>query len=187
MRLRTLLLGAALSALTASCSSGGQAAGSADGAADWTVPCEPGGSGAAAADFEEFTLECLSGGEDYPLGRLDERPRVITLWATWCGPCRAEAPAFRKFHERLGDEIDVVGVDTQDDPKAARAFAAEAGWRFPSVVDPEGAVMRSAGISALPVTFFVDADGKTVATYNEGELTAEALEKAAARHFGVDS
>lgn len=184
MRPRTLLLGAAVAALTASCASGGQAA-DPDHGTDWNVPCEQQTTEATAADFEEFTLDCLSGGDEYALGDLSGRPRVITLWASWCGPCREEAPAFRKFHERLGDRIDVVGVDTQDDPGKGRAFAADAEWRFPSVVDDEGAVMRSAGITALPVTFFVAADGETVATYNEGELTVEKLEQAATEHFGV--
>lgn len=187
MRSRVALLGLALAALTASCSSGVPAAdtGTDSGGSDWKVPCDQEQTSATAADFEEFTLECLSDGADYELGGLDDRPRVITVWAAWCGPCRNEAPAFKKFHERYGDQVELVGVDSQDDPKAGRAFAADAGWEFPSVIDSKGAVMRSRGVTTLPVTFFVDAKGKTVATFNETELTIKELEQAAAEHFGV--
>lgn len=184
MRIRTLILGLAVAALTASCSSGGQATDPEPDTA-WKVPCDSPDIGAAATDFQDFTLECLSDGEDHALGVLGERPKVITLWATWCGPCRDEAPAFKEFHERFGDEVDLVGVDTQDDPGAGRSFAADAKWRFPSVSDPKGTVMRAQGITALPATFFIDTDGRTVATVNEGELTAEKLAGHVEKYFGV--
>ncbi|ADD40780.1 TlpA family protein disulfide reductase [Stackebrandtia nassauensis] len=185
MRLRTLLLGFTVAALTASCSSGGQTA-DASQDVDWDVPCDESDIGTAAEDFKDFTLECLSNGKDHALGVLDERPTVITLWATWCGPCRKEAPEFRKFHEEYGDQVNLIGVDTQDDRSSGLAFAADAGWRFPSVSDPKGSVMRARGITALPATFLIDEKGTTVATYNDPGLTFEKLEKAALKHFEVE-
>lgn len=182
MRIRALLLAVAVLAVTAACGADEPVTEE----SPWRVACEQPKSTGTAPDFAEFTLACLSDETDYRLGDLDGRPRVITMWASWCGPCRAEAPAFKEFHERLGDQVDVVGVDTEDQPSKGRAFAADAGWKFPSVIDAKGAVMRAQGITKLPVTFFIDADGRTVATHNEGQLTIEKLEAAAERHFGVE-
>ncbi|MGH8876671.1 MAG: TlpA family protein disulfide reductase [Stackebrandtia sp.] len=183
MRLRTSLLALAVLTLAAACSPGGPTDAAAK--ADWDVPCPKDSGETTAADFEKFTLECLSDGEDHHLGALDDRPMVITLWASWCGPCRAEAPAFKEFHAKMEDKVNLIGVDTQDSAAAAKSFAEDAGWRFPSVIDTDGAVMKSQGITTLPATFFIGSDGKTAVTYNEGELTTEKLLRAAQKHLGV--
>ena len=181
MKPSALLTAAAVLVLAAGCA-GDTTTGSSP---SWDVGCEDRGGKTTAADFEEFTLACLADGKKHKLGELGDRPMVITLWATWCGPCRSEAPAFKQFQKKLGKKVTLMGVDTKDDETAARDFAAEAGWGFPSVVDDTGAVMKSQGITALPATFFIDADGKTVMTFNEGELTTKKLLRAADEQFGV--
>lgn len=150
---------------------------------DWSLDCgQPGGKVAAKFDVE---LECLSGDDPISLGATDGKPLVITLWASWCQPCREESPAFSELHDKVGEQVRIIGVDSRDKRDAGTSFASDFEMKYPSVYDPDGKIMRQNGISALPATFLINSDGKTVATYRNGDLTASDLLTAVDEHFEV--
>jgi thiol-disulfide isomerase/thioredoxin len=114
-----------------------------------------------------------------PLLRLSElRGQAVLLdfWATWCGPCRAEAPIVDRVSRRWRDRgVVVVGVDTdgpdQGDP---RAFAMSHGLTYPIVQDGAGGTSRSYDVDSLPTLVVVSPSGKVVAVRtgvtDDGEL-----------------
>lgn len=81
-------------------------------------------------------------------------PVVVNVWASWCIPCRSEAPLLRIAHEQLGDRVRFVGVDVQDNQNDARAFLAEFGLEFENYFDPRRSVPASLERGGVPITFF---------------------------------
>jgi cytochrome c biogenesis protein CcmG, thiol:disulfide interchange protein DsbE len=106
--------------------------------------------------------------------QLRGTPVVVNLWASWCGPCRKEAPALVDAANRYGDRIQFLGVDYQDDRGPAAAYAHDLHVPFPSVSDPSGVIHDRLGFVGLPDTIFYDASGAIVATW-PGPLTPQAL------------
>jgi len=155
-----------------------------DSQATWDVDCSELET-TEGADFVEVSLPCLVGEGSYAIGPLGDRPMVVSLWASWCGPCVAEAPEVERFHQLAGDQVAVIGVNTQDVRERALYFAEEFDWTFPSLFDDRGDVMRGQGLMGLPAIIFIDADGTTKATLSAGDVTTEDLVAAAEEHFGV--
>jgi cytochrome c biogenesis protein CcmG/thiol:disulfide interchange protein DsbE len=112
------------------------------------------------------------------LASLQGRPAVVNFWASWCHPCRREAPELQRFAARPPDGARLVGVDFTDDRGAARAFIRAHGWRYPNLSDPDGAVGRRYGVEGLPTTFVLNPRGQIVDTLR-GPQTAATLERAA--------
>lgn len=87
---------------------------------------------------------------------------MVNVWASWCVPCRSEAPLLRVAHERFGDEVAFIGIDVQDDQDSAQAFIAEFGLAFPHYFDRDRRVPQELGGIGVPITYFIDADGSVV-------------------------
>ncbi|HEU4674594.1 MAG TPA: TlpA disulfide reductase family protein [Motilibacteraceae bacterium] len=130
------------------------------------APCPATASAAPVADgLPDVTLPCLGSGPAVRLSDLRGTPTVLNVWGQWCGPCREEAPHFQALHAAAGDKVRVLGVDFDDDPTAALRFAASLGLTYPSLMDQDGALkvpFRILGARGLPLTYFVDAQGKVV-------------------------
>jgi thiol-disulfide isomerase/thioredoxin len=108
-----------------------------------------------------------SGDDPSHLRMSDLRGQAVLLdfWATWCGPCRAEAPIVDALARRWKDRgVAVVGVDTdtpdQGDP---RVFAQQYGLSYPVVRDSSGDASRRYGIDGLPTLVVVSRTGRVVA------------------------
>ncbi len=87
---------------------------------------------------------------------------IVNLWASWCGPCRAEMPAIKKIYEANKDRgLEVLAVNStfQDNEREARLFARDLNLTFTLLLDPDGAVSRRYLLRALPSTFFIDKRG----------------------------
>ena len=97
------------------------------------------------------------------LAELRGTPVVLNFWASWCDPCRAEAPrlerAWRSVRRR---GVLFVGLDQQDTREDARDFIRTFGLTFPQVRDPTNDTARAWGVSGIPETFFVDRGGRVV-------------------------
>jgi cytochrome c biogenesis protein CcmG/thiol:disulfide interchange protein DsbE len=93
---------------------------------------------------------------------LHGRPALVNFWASWCGPCKREAPALAAAAKRLGGRARIVGVDWGDNAHNARAFIRSHGWRYPIVRDGTDEVGSRYGIAGLPTTFVLDTKGRIV-------------------------
>jgi cytochrome c biogenesis protein CcmG/thiol:disulfide interchange protein DsbE len=116
-------------------------------------------------------------GKPVTLSQLRGKPALINFWASWCEPCRKEAPELQRFSRSLHGEAALVGVDYTDDAPSARAFASKAGWRYPLLRDPNGTYGDRYGLNGLPATAVLDAKGKIV-TVLKGPQTAATLRSA---------
>jgi cytochrome c biogenesis protein CcmG/thiol:disulfide interchange protein DsbE len=101
---------------------------------------------------------------------------VLNFWASWCGPCKDEAPVLAELAHRYGDKLDIVGVNSQDDIGDARSFAQRYGLDF-TVVHDTGPVYRKWGLGGLPETFVIAPDGKVIKHF-PGQITGSDLEQA---------
>lgn len=117
-------------------------------------------------------------------GRLDLadlRGRVVVLnfWASWCPPCRAEAPNLAAvLHETAPAGVSFVGIDVKDDRTAALAFLRRHQVPYPSIYDEPGALLiRLAAIApqSPPTTFLLDRRGRVAARFAGGVTQAELL------------
>jgi cytochrome c biogenesis protein CcmG/thiol:disulfide interchange protein DsbE len=97
-----------------------------------------------------------------------ERPVVLNVWASWCIPCRSEAPLLGRAAAELADRVDFIGLNVRDDQDGARRFIAEL---FPDAAithlhDPAGDVPTSLGGSrAVPLTFFYAPGGELISLH----------------------
>jgi cytochrome c biogenesis protein CcmG/thiol:disulfide interchange protein DsbE len=93
---------------------------------------------------------------------LRGKPAAINFWASWCAPCRKEAPGLAGLGRSLHGSARLVGVDWSDNESGAREFIRHYGWRFPNLRDPNGAAGDAYGIGGLPTTFILDDRGRIV-------------------------
>lgn len=92
-----------------------------------------------------------------------ERPVVLNVWASWCIPCRSEAPLLRAAHESFGSEVEFIGLNVRDSQDPARAFLNEFDLDgFTHFFDPSGAAQGSLGQGGVPLTFFFAPGGELV-------------------------
>jgi cytochrome c biogenesis protein CcmG/thiol:disulfide interchange protein DsbE len=125
----------------------------------------------------DFHLERLNGDGSLKLSSLRGRVIVVNFWATWCIPCKREAPLFQKASERYKGQVTFVGVDTADFTVGGRRFLERYGVRYPNVRDPDTSVLDDYGGLPIPRTFVIDRTW-TVSGYIFGETREEALRSA---------
>ncbi|MGH2581636.1 MAG: peroxiredoxin family protein, partial [Anaerolineales bacterium] len=109
----------------------------------------------------DFTLETLAG-DQVTLSGLRGQVVLVNLWASWCGPCRAEMPAIQQIYEQYRDRgFTVLGVNltNQDSRAAAQAFVDEFGLTFPILLDTDGSVAAAYRLRSLPSSYFIDRNG----------------------------
>ena len=105
------------------------------------------------------------------------RPALVVFWASWCEPCRHEAPAVERFALSPAGHGRVVGVDWSDEAQSARRFIGQYGWSFPNLRDGEGTVGYAYGLTGLPTTFVIGDNGRIEQTLR-GPQTEQTLARA---------
>jgi cytochrome c biogenesis protein CcmG, thiol:disulfide interchange protein DsbE len=126
------------------------------GESEVTASLASGGTPAAPG----FTLERLDGEGDLSLASLRGKPVVLNFWASWCSPCKDEAPLLQEASERWGERVAFVGIDVKDFRGDARKFVERFGITYPNVYDGKGSTIGRYGVTGYPETFFIDAEGR---------------------------
>lgn len=110
------------------------------------------------------------------------KPRVVNFWASWCAPCRSEAPVLQAAQQVYGDKVQFIGVQTNERGGAQKAredgnaFLNEFNWTFPTVYDDGNRTFIDYGVVGIPETFFIKADG-TLLYKHPGPVTDEIMER----------
>lgn len=103
------------------------------------------------------------------------RPVVVNFWATWCGHCIEELPAFQKVYSEYGDRIAFLMIDIEDDPVLAAAYVQAMGYTFPVCFDMEYDALLTYQVAEVPCTLMFDAEGRQVRRQT-GSMTLARLE-----------
>jgi cytochrome c biogenesis protein CcmG/thiol:disulfide interchange protein DsbE len=91
---------------------------------------------------------------------------VVNFWASWCPPCREEAPELEAAWQRLrGRGVVLLGVNVWDSEDTARQFLQAFGVTYPNGPDPQGRVLIEFGVTGIPETYVVDGGGLLVARW----------------------
>lgn len=143
-----------------------------------------------------FTLQDLNGNK-VSLASFKGRPLVVDFWATWCAPCKVEIPWFEKLHDEYASQgLEILGVSSDDLDKGDPAklftekrdiadFAKQMHMNYPVLLD--GASVEDAyGLEAYPTTFYIDRDGKVVAS-TVGLAPRELIEEDIKKAIGAKS
>ncbi|HVL65231.1 MAG TPA: redoxin domain-containing protein [Actinomycetota bacterium] len=121
-----------------------------------SIGLRPADRNAAGDPAPEFVLEHLDGSGMLSSAELRGKPVVLNLWASWCIPCREEAPALQAMWEKYKDRVVILGVNVRDREDAARRFADEFDLTYPLVRAEGRSLERALGAFGLPETYFID-------------------------------
>lgn len=124
-------------------------------------------------------LPKLSGSGTLSVNDFRGRVVVVNFWASWCQPCREEAPVLRRFDERHRRHgLVMLGINTLDVTSDARRFVKRYGLTHPMVRDPGGDQRKAWGLTGIPETFVVDRSGK-IAAVRRGQVDEKSLNELA--------
>jgi cytochrome c biogenesis protein CcmG/thiol:disulfide interchange protein DsbE len=126
------------------------------------------------------------------LAQLRGTPVVLNFWASWCDPCRAEAPVLQRAWSReRARGLLFLGLNMQDITDDAHAFTRAVGVTYPSLRDRSNGVAHRWGVTGLPETFFLSSQGRVVGhvigAVSASQLAAGIAAAEAGRALGVES
>ena len=117
-------------------------------------------------------------GNSVKLSDFYGRPVVLNFWASWCAPCKAEMPEFETVFKELGKDTAFLMINATDGSRetedTAKAFMEEQDYSFPVYYDVNQEAAYAYGISSLPTTVFIDAEGYLI-TGTVGKINEDTL------------
>ncbi len=129
-----------------------------------------------APDFEVEAAD----GTLTQLSQLKGAPVVLNFWASTCGPCQSEMPGFQAAFKQYGDQLQFMMVDMPgfngETVERAKRFLQDNSYTFPAYFDTQGRAAAAFGLSSLPRTYFIDAQGAVVASA-AGALDEQVLQE----------
>jgi cytochrome c biogenesis protein CcmG/thiol:disulfide interchange protein DsbE len=122
-------------------------------------------------------LPRLEGGSAESLADYRGQWVLVNFWASWCVPCRAEAPELEEFQRRHGGpRFTVLGIDSRDLTGDGRDFVERYGLSYPQLRDGDGDAAHEFGTTGVPENFLIDPQGK-VRLLVRGPVDAEYLDQ----------
>ncbi|MGH2963345.1 MAG: redoxin domain-containing protein [Solirubrobacterales bacterium] len=126
------------------------------------------------------------------LAELEGTPVMLNFWASWCIPCREEAPVLQEGWERFGPKgVLFLGLNMQDLTDDARGFLDEFAITYPSIREPSNEIARAYGTTGIPETYFISRRGRVVGhvigVVSERQLAEGAMAAKSGRVIGTES
>ena len=145
-----------------------------------SAPSDTAENGETAADTaSDFTMLDMEGNE-VKLSDFFGTPIVLNFWASWCPPCKAELPDFEEACKRYEGKVTFLMVNLTDGQRetveVAKSYIASQGYTFPVYFDTKYEAAYTYGVSSIPQTYFINADGSLEARAT-GMISAAQLEK----------
>jgi len=126
----------------------------------------------------ELVFETLEGDDEIRFADYHGKAVVLNFWASWCGPCKQEAPLLEETWQRYRDEgLVVLGIDAQDFRSDAKRFVERYDLTYPIAFDGNGASLGRFGNTGFPETWFLGRDGRLVGEHIVGQFDRERLEQ----------
>lgn len=114
------------------------------------------------------------------LSNLYGKPIVVNFWASWCGPCKMELPAFNNMYKKYGDKIELLMINLTDGYSetvdGVKKFVTKNNYDFPVYFDTEYSASNAYNIYSIPETVFINKSGNMVSSYI-GAMSEELLEQ----------
>ncbi len=136
--------------------------------------------GASQQLAPDFTVVDADGAE-HKLSDYRGKPVVVNFWASWCGPCKMEMPHFQSAWETHGEDIQFMMVNMAagfgDSREKTSKFLTDGNYTFPVFYDDKSESAIAYGLSGVPMTQFIDAEGY-IQNVSRGMLSAEKLDAA---------
>ena len=118
-------------------------------------------SGASSDQAKDFKLKSMTSDKSYTLEDFKGKPLIINFWASWCAPCRKEMPFLETvWKENENSDLVLLGINVMDDKEEALETLEEFKISYLNLRDSHGGVTRKYDILGLPVTYFIDRNGK---------------------------
>ena len=134
--------------------------------------------GTSAEDFRLTDLD----GKSQSLSQYRGKIVLVNFWATWCKPCTTEMPAMQATYDKLRDKgFVVLAVNELEDDAKVREHIKQYGHTFPVLMDRDNKVANQFGVFGLPVSVFIDQEGRVQEYIKGGLLTEQKIEETVAR------
>jgi peroxiredoxin len=144
----------------------------------WSMGSRVPAVGTMVEDFHLTDLE----GKSQSLSQYRGKIVLVNFWATWCKPCTTEMPAMQAMYEKLRDKgFVVLAVNELEDEAKVREHIATYKHTFPVLLDRDNKVANQFGVFGLPVSVFIDQEGRAQEYIKGGLLTEQKIEETVAR------
>jgi cytochrome c biogenesis protein CcmG/thiol:disulfide interchange protein DsbE len=133
----------------------------------------------AQAGSDQAPAFRLAGLDGKPASLADYQGKVVVLdfWATWCGPCRAQAEILEEMHPTVGQNVAFLGINVGEDQKTVERYTSRSPFPYPTLLDPSSQVAFKYGAEGLPTLVVIGPKGDLV-FHNVGVTSASRLAKA---------
>ncbi len=137
------------------------------------------GTNAATTPAPDFTMTDADGAT-LTLADFKGKPVLLNFWASWCGPCQSEMPDIQTAWKEHGTDVEFVIVNMTgmngETEQSAKAFLADAGYTFPCYFDANNSAATAFGVSSIPQTYLIDAEGNILGGYM-GAMTSSIIDE----------
>jgi thiol-disulfide isomerase/thioredoxin len=132
--------------------------------------------------IQEVAAECLDGSQSINIAAI-KGPAIINVWGSWCQPCKQELPYFSEYYRSMDSRIQLIGVDVEEKRiEDGQSFARGHGIIWPNLYDRDGSTRKYFGMG-VPVTWFIDSNGKVLYKKIGPVSSADQLRSLADKYF----